>query len=214
MPLRSNLAGGASLVAGLVLGLPAGLAPGPMLTLVITQTLKHGTREGLKVAIVPLLSDAPVMTVSLWILTRLGNARPVVGAISLAGALFLIYLAIECLIMRRIESAAAPEQPRSIGKGVVVNLLNPHPYLFWFSVGSPLLMKAWRNGVAEAGAFLAGFYFCLVGSKLLLAVLAGRSRSLLTGGLYAWTMRVLGAALFVFAALFGREGLGLLGVSL
>lgn len=200
-----------SLLAGLVLGLPAGFAPGPMLTLVITQTLLHGAREGLKVAMVPLLSDTPIIVVSLWILTRLGNARPVVGAISLAGALFLIYLAIECLRTRRIEPAAGAARPRSIGKGVAVNLLNPHPYLFWFSVGSPLLVKAWRESATEAGAFLAGFYFCLVGSKVLLAVLAGRGRSLLTGGLYAWTMRVLGAALLVFAASFGREGLGLLG---
>jgi threonine/homoserine/homoserine lactone efflux protein len=203
----------ASLLAGLVLGLPAGFAPGPMLTLVITQTLKHGAREGLKIAMVPLLSDTPIIVTSLWILTRLGNARPVVGAISLAGALFLIYLAIECLRTQRIESSAGAAQPRSVGKGVVVNLLNPHPYLFWFSVGSPILMKAWRAGVSDAAAFLAGFYFCLVGSKVLLAVLTGRGRNLLTGGLYAWTMRVLGAALLVFAALFGREGLTLLGVA-
>ena len=50
-----------------------------MLMLVITQTLKHGAREGLKVAMVPLLRDAPIIAASLWILARLGNARHIVA---------------------------------------------------------------------------------------------------------------------------------------
>ena len=184
-----------------------------MLTLVITQTLRHGVREGLKVAMVPLLSDAPIVGLTVWVLTGIGNARPVIGAISLGGAVFLVYLAVECLRARRVEAAAGAVEPRSLGKGVVVNLLNPHPYLFWFGVGGPLLVKSWRQSGAEAGAFLAGFYICLVGSKVMFAVLTGRGRDALLGGAYPWIMRGLGGALLVFAALFVREGLGLLGVA-
>ena len=35
-----------ALAAGFLLGLTAGLAPGPLMALVITQSLRHGTREG------------------------------------------------------------------------------------------------------------------------------------------------------------------------
>ncbi|HEY6765274.1 MAG TPA: LysE family translocator [Candidatus Sulfotelmatobacter sp.] len=200
---------------GLVLGLPSGLAPGPLLALVITQTLKHGTREGLKVALAPLLTDAPIIAFSLWFLIRLGGARSLMGVISLAGGAFLVFLALDSFRAQHIEpgaTIAGTTMPRSIGKGALVNLLNPYPYLFWLTVGSPLLIKTWRVGAPQAGAFLGGFYVCMVGSKVFVALLAGRSRTWVTDKLYVWVMRTLGGALLVFAALFAREGFRLLGM--
>ena len=35
---------------GLLLGSPSGIAPGPMLILIISETLRHGIRAGAKVA--------------------------------------------------------------------------------------------------------------------------------------------------------------------
>jgi threonine/homoserine/homoserine lactone efflux protein len=194
----------ASLLAGIVLGLPAGLSPGPMLTLVISQTLKHGVREGLKVAVAPLFSDAPVVAVAVWVVATVSHANTAVSAISLVGAAFLVYLSIECLKARGIEMDARPAH--SLAKAVGLNLLNPHPYLFWFTVGAPLLIRNWREGAGIAAGFLAAFYLCLVGSKVLIAMLVGRGRRLLTDRMYRWIMRALGVALLGFAALFVREG--------
>ena len=42
---------------------------------------------------------------------------------------------------------------------------------------------------------------------MLMAVVAGKSRRLLSGKAYAWVMRILGALLLVFAVLFFRDGL-------
>ena len=47
--------------AGLVYGLSAGFSPGPLMALVISQTLKHGIREGAKVAVAPLITDLPII---------------------------------------------------------------------------------------------------------------------------------------------------------
>ena len=46
---------------GVVFGLAAGLMPGPLLALVIQQTLRHGPGEGIKVAAAPLLTDLPIV---------------------------------------------------------------------------------------------------------------------------------------------------------
>ena len=54
-----------ALASGILLGLSAGLAPGPMLALVLAQTLRHGTREGCKVALTPLVTDPPIILVTL-----------------------------------------------------------------------------------------------------------------------------------------------------
>ena len=40
-----------SLLFGIVFGLAAGLSPGPLITLVVSETLKNGKKEGIKVAI-------------------------------------------------------------------------------------------------------------------------------------------------------------------
>jgi predicted permease len=57
-----------------------------------------------------------------------------------------------------------------------------------------------------AAAFLFGFYLLLVGSKIVVALLAARSRNILTGGTYRAIMRVLAFLLVIFAILLLREG--------
>ncbi|MFA6111330.1 MAG: hypothetical protein WDA75_21445 [Candidatus Latescibacterota bacterium] len=43
----------ASLPAGLLLGLSAGVAPGPLTALILSETLRHGRAAGLRLALVP-----------------------------------------------------------------------------------------------------------------------------------------------------------------
>jgi hypothetical protein len=45
-----------ALASGVLLGFSCGLAPGPLLALVLAQTLRHGAREGYKIALTPLVS--------------------------------------------------------------------------------------------------------------------------------------------------------------
>ena len=59
------------LSSGILLGLAAGFAPGPLLVLVISETMRHGIRAGLKVSIAPLITDVPIILVSLIVLNRL-----------------------------------------------------------------------------------------------------------------------------------------------
>jgi threonine/homoserine/homoserine lactone efflux protein len=75
-----------------------------------------------------------------------------------------------------------------------------------------MLIRAWADGPLAAAAFLVGFYACLVGAKMLLAVIAGRSGGRLRGGAYRAVMVVLGALLLLFAVRLAGEGLRLLGV--
>jgi threonine/homoserine/homoserine lactone efflux protein len=99
----------------------------------------------------------------------------------------------------------------SLRKGILANMLSPHPYLFWFSVGAPMMTKALGAGLLAPAAFVAGFYACLIGAKIALAVAVGSSRSFFRGSVYVWTMRLLGAVLIVLALLLFRDGLALLG---
>ena len=107
----------------------------------------------------------------------------------------------------RVFAEAPAEQPRSWFKGVVTNLLNPHPWLFWLTVGAAILARALAQSWRVAATFLIGFYLLLVGSKVMVALLTGRYRDLLAGRTYRVVMRVLAVMLALFALLLFRDGL-------
>jgi len=72
-----------------------GLIPGPLLTLVISETLKHGSKEGIKIAVSPLITDLPIILVTIFIMSRFGTADYILGAVAFGGSAYLIYLAYE-----------------------------------------------------------------------------------------------------------------------
>ncbi|NWF85643.1 MAG: LysE family transporter [Bryobacteraceae bacterium] len=176
------------------------MSPGPLLALVISQTLRHGAREGIKVAFAPLLSDIPIVLLCLFALSRVSSLGSTLAWVSVAGAVFVAYLGYESFRAPGIEVKGYPAAPRSLAKAVAVNLLNPHVYLFWAAVGAPLILKGLGRTDGAAFTFIGGFYVSLVGSKVLLAMLLSRSRNALAGRSYAVTVRLVGAALFAMAA--------------
>ena len=186
----------------------AGLAPGPLFTLVIAQTLKHNVVEGMKVAIAPLFSDAPVIIVSILAISYLSSIGPLLGLLSIVGGCFVTYLAYDTFMQKPVELHLDEEvQPRSYSKGIITNLLNPHPYLFWFSVGGPLIIKGYQQQAANAVYFFVSFYILIVGGKLLVAVITDRFRNFLSSQYYLLTMKTLGIVLFTFALFLFKEGI-------
>jgi threonine/homoserine/homoserine lactone efflux protein len=202
----------AFLGAGMVLGLSAGISPGPLLALVLSHTIRHGVREGIRVAAAPLLTDLPIILVSTLVLSKVAGYARLLGAVSLAGTAFLAYMSYETFRARRLEPSASDAGPRSLRRGALVNALSPHPYLFWLTVGAPMILKGWKTSSAAAVLFVAGFTGCLVGSKVALAVLAGRSVNFLSGRNLQYLMRALGLLLLLFAVLLLVDGLRLLGL--
>lgn len=187
--------------AGVLLGLSGGLAPGPLLTLVVTETLRHGARAGVGVALAPLLTDLPIILAAVALLRPLTDQRLPLGLLCLAGGLYLAGLGLHGV---RFQGAdLGPARPAaSLGRGVIANFLNPSPYLFWLTVGAPTVLTAWRQSGLAATAFLLAFYVCLVGSKVLVALLLGRTRHLLRSRGYIAVMRGLGVVLLLYAGWF------------
>ena len=85
------------------------------------------------------------------------------------------------------------------GTGAVVNALNPHPYLFWVTVGVPMILKVRQVDPIAPWLFILGFYVFLVGSKVFIALIVGRFRTFLEGKVYLYIMRGLGVVLAGFA---------------
>ena len=195
------------LISGIIFGLTLGMSPGPLLTLVISETLKHDKKEGIKIAIAPILTDLPIVLITLLILSKLTNFDPILGSISILGAIFIGYLAYENISIKKIELDVSEAKPQSIKKGVIANFLNPHPYVFWFIIGAPTVLRAWDVSLFSAILFILGFYIFLVGSKISIAVIVEKSRSFLKSNIYVYTIRLLGIALLIFSLMFLIDGL-------
>lgn len=199
---------------GTLLGLAAGFSPGPLTFLVIAETLRHGLRSGIQVAMAPLLTDIPIILFTFVILERLRQHPELFGVISLAGGIFLLHLGIDSFRSRATDSQKVAVQARSLRRGVLVNFLNPNPYVFWVSVGTPTILGALHMSAAHAGVFVIAFFLVIVGSKVLLAKIVDKSRLFLDSKAYRWMLRVLGGLLVVYAISFFREGLSKLGIQL
>ena len=180
---------------GIVFGLTAGL----ILALVITQTLQHNTKEGIAVAVAPLITDIPIVLISFFILNGLSTLGPTLGVISAVGSLYVLYLAYETFKIGPVKVNTSQIQPKSLRKGAVVNALNPHPYLFWATVGVPFILKTQQRSAFAPWLFILSFYLFLIGSKVLIALIVGRFRTFLEGKVYLYMMRGLGIVLAGFA---------------
>jgi threonine/homoserine/homoserine lactone efflux protein len=198
------------LIAGITLGLYAGFSPGPLLVLVISQTLKHGYKEGVRVAFAPIISDIPIIIICLLFLSLISGYTLILGIISIIGGLYLLYLAYESFKTKSLTENINLEKPKSLRKGVMLNLLNPAPYLFWITIGGPIIIPAYVESALSPLWFIIGFYVLLVGSKIALAYATGKSSDFLTGKTYIYIMRILGVVLIIFALYFFNQGVQLL----
>ena len=190
-----------------VFGLAAGFSPGPLMALVITQTLQYGVKEGIRVAAAPILTDAPIIILSIVIIGKLSSSGPVIGTIAALGGIYVLYLAYETATVKPVHLETTGVQPKSLRKGVLVNVLSPHPYLFWITVGGPYMITILPETTLGPWLFIISFYVMLIGSKIALSLVMGKFRSFLEGAVYLNAMRLLGSALALFGILLLRDSL-------
>jgi threonine/homoserine/homoserine lactone efflux protein len=183
-----------------------------MLTLVLSYALQYSIRDGCKVALAPLLTDPLIILAAVFLSFQIHDIQPALAGLSLIGALYLGYLGYETMQLTEQVLQNPDSSPKSLLKGMMTNVLNPHPYLFWFTVGVTMLSANCDNPFIGGGLFLLGFYVCLVGSKMGLAWIVGSSRFLFQGRLYTWTMRILGTVLLGFALSLAFQAVHLLNV--
>jgi threonine/homoserine/homoserine lactone efflux protein len=165
---------------GIAFGFSAAVQPGPLLTYIISQSLKNGWRRTLPAAFAPLLSDIPIAIVILFILSQV----PVwlVQALRLAGGFFLLYLAYGAYQSWRYydepKTAQAQSGGQSLYKAVTVIWLNPNPYLGWSLVLGPMFLKGWHEAPVYGVALLAGFYVTMVLAMIGIIILFSFARNL------------------------------------
>lgn len=192
------------LLPGIILGLTAGLSPGPLLTLVISETLVYGWKNGIKVSLAPLFTDIPIIITTFIVFSYLKSSDIILAFISIAGGIFLIYLGFENLKINIGKFNTKGTNTHSLRKAIIANVLSPHPYIFWMSVGGSFIVK---GNIIESGLFLLGFYLLLIGSKISVALITYKSKILLESKYFVMIIRILGFILFGFSIILIKNGI-------
>ncbi|NDJ52609.1 MAG: LysE family transporter [Chloroflexi bacterium] len=170
----------AYLLSGLSLGVVAWI-PGPFQAFIVNRAIQDGWQRTWPAAFAPLLSDGPISALMIFLVAQAPLA--VLHGIQIAGGLFVLYLAWgawQSWDNFRPEAMleADDDVPQSFWQAVLVNLLNPNPYIFWGTVGATILVEGWRVSPWASVLFLLGFYFVLCGSFIVIIVVFSSSRRL------------------------------------
>jgi threonine/homoserine/homoserine lactone efflux protein len=196
---------------GAALGFAAAITPGTFQTFLISESLSGGFRRSAPIAFAPLISDIPIIIISLLLLNQL--PAYFLRLVSLAGGLFALYLAWRLWSSWRggteIQLDDEGPQKGSLRRGVIANFLTPGPYLFWTLVSGPILLEAGRQSIALGAAFLIGFYGIMIAGLLGIALLIAQARRLgprVVRGLLLLSciILVLFAGLLITQGIFGR----------
>ena len=193
------------------LSLLAAATPGPLTTLIISETLKHGKWAGIKIGIAPFLTDFPIMLASIFVLSKLEKLNILLGVISLFGASYLAYLAFGNIRTKSI-SLDSTSGSKSLMKGVIANFLNPNPYIFYFSILGPLIVKGMKINfwLAPLSVFLFLGVFILL--NIIVSLSVHSAKQFFSSKEYVYVIRILGFILLFFAFTFFKDSLQFFGI--
>ncbi len=165
-------------VFGITYAFAASVQPGPLQTYIIAQTLKRGWRSTLSAAFAPIISDGPILILVLLLLGAMPDNF--IGILRIAGGLFLLYLGYGAFESWRKfdadEARSNASSQRTLVDAVVVNLLNPAPYLGWSLIMGPLFLEGWRIAPINGITLIVGFYLTMILTLTGIIILFGFAR--------------------------------------
>lgn len=185
-------------LSALSFGLAAGLKPGPLGIVVIQQTLSRGLTAGVRASFAPLITDGPIIIAALWFLSQFKRIDLFAAILSLIGGLYLLWLAVKMLRVRAMSLSNQLTTQSSLWTAIKVNLLNPSPYLFWFTVGGSYIV---RGTTAQSLVFVITAIGTLVASKIAVALIAARFLPAMQSHGYLLTLKLLACMLGLFGML-------------
>ncbi len=202
----------ALIIAAITLGIIEGVKPGPLMAVVISETMIHNWKSGLKVALVPLITDGPVILLSVILYELLTINAISQAIIGFMGSLILIWLGIDCFKKSKIKFDDSPKESHSFKKGIITNLTNPNMYLYWVLIGAPFLLEAYSINISYPFLFIGGFFAAFIVLKMCIAILVDKSKDFLNTSGYKRLLQFSGIALFVFSGMFFVDALSVLEV--
>ncbi len=190
------------LLLGFLVGLTGALAPGPTLLATINASIKEGWTAG------PRVTLGHIAVETLMMLLMMAGISVVIGEytllIAIIGGIALVVFGVMTLKEARTASIdlagdrAATTRP--FLAGVITSISNPYFWIWWFTVGSALLIGAYTGGFVPALAFILGHWSADLGWFTLVSVSVHRGRFIMGEKTYRIILGMCGIFLILFGA--------------
>jgi threonine/homoserine/homoserine lactone efflux protein len=185
---------------GFVIGLTGALAPGPTLIATINSSLTGGWSVGPRVTLGHAFVELLMVIV---IITGLSVAVSAYSAIIAGvGGIALVLFGVLTILEARKANLSFSEgpsvSPRPFMAGILTSISNPYFWIWWFTVGSALLIGAYQGGPILAVAFILGHWGADLAWLTLVSASIHRGRFVLDEIHYRWILGLCGLFLIGF----------------
>jgi len=197
-------------ISSFVIALSGAMMPGPLLTVTISESSRHGFISG------PLLiAGHAVLELALVIALLLGLApffqMPAVFAVTaVAGSLILFWMAFN--IFRSLPSLSLSwegeqkKQNHPLISGILMSVANPYWIIWWATIGLGYIMYSWQFGLWGIIFFFAGHIAADMGWYSMIAAAVSGGKHFLTDRLYRGIIAICAVFLILFACYFAFAG--------
>ncbi len=183
------------ILTGLILGITAGISPGPLMAVLVSETLKGNIKNGLVISLIPVITDIPLIIVAVLFLKKFENFHTVFNILYLSGGIILVYLGLKDFFIKRISINYKKSTFSSLKTGIITNLLNPHPYIFWIFIGVPFMIE---GNIYQMLGFVCSFFTGIISAKVLIALTVEKSKTFIESKNYVYLIKISGIILTAF----------------
>jgi threonine/homoserine/homoserine lactone efflux protein len=186
---------------GLVIGLTGALVPGPTLVATIDMAMTGGWKTGLRVSAGHAIVEAAIFAA---IVLGIGSVFAVSDHVGMIGAVGGTALVAFGVLTARGANAGVPDSAQGgVARnpylaGAITSVSNPYFWLWWFSVGSALVLAAAQQAFLFAIAFIAGHWSADFGWYTVVSAGVHSGRKIFDERAYSWVLRGCGAFLVLF----------------
>lgn len=164
---------GSAWLEGVSMGLLLSVIVGPVFFTLITNSLQHGFRYAMVLALGILCSDALYVILTYFGVSFLAETVLFEKVLGYGGGLILMGFGISSLINKQVErpntggiQLPIPKKRNAFAKGFSINGINPFVLLFWISIASLVSLK--QNW---SGSQISLYYVGILGTVFLIDLL-------------------------------------------
>ena len=195
-----------AIALGVGIGFQGSVSPGPLQTLLISETLSNGVRSSWRAAFAPVMSDPIALTIALAFVMSFPNWM--IALIAFAGAAILCGIAWSELKTKAEDFEFQKKPRRSLSQIWAVNITNPNLWIYSFTVNALLIRQFWeKGGLLLPVAYLLTFFVTIVSCNLATVGIVGALKQVFNPKALVVVNRILGCALFFLAIRFVYLGL-------
>jgi threonine/homoserine/homoserine lactone efflux protein len=201
-----------------LIGFSGAMMPGPVTTLIITETARRGFIAGPLITIGHVLLELAMVVALVFGLGDLLKQNAVAGTIGLLGGLFLLWMGFDIarsawlgkVSFNTSRDASAPSSGNPIIAGILTSISNPYWLMWWATVGAASLITFRTFGIAGVVAFYVGHTLADWVWNNVVAFVVATGRRVMTDRVYRGILIVCGAFLIALSFYFVSSGINFL----